>query len=193
MAQENKAESGGEAVAAANADAPMSRLEKVGGKLLIGGTVMYLALVAVANVVGSGTAVLNPPAEIDGYRVSYVERLPAGGFWQYFLLSRTGSATIILKDTGGLVARLLDNNNNGIIDNGDVVEVMERLDGISGIVKYETDKVVDSDGKTEFTKPSTVLQAQVMQYGRQQRAKWDSWLQINYLAIKAKLLEQQRR
>ncbi|MBI2143226.1 hypothetical protein HYU20_02690 [Candidatus Woesearchaeota archaeon] len=91
------------------------------------------------------------------------------------------------------MAKLTDNNNTGTIEKDDIVKVVEEVDGIRGTITYHDNKVVDSDGKTKFTKPSTVLQARILERGRQQRSTWNSWLQVHYPTIKAKLLEQQQQ
>lgn len=161
--------------------------------LMAGAAGLYFLLGWAGSLVTESNYVrLNPPIAIEGKVVRYEERHPMRGFWRYFpFIDKDGvGVTTVTEPGGSLVARLTDNDSNGEIGNGDVVEVFESIDGISGAVTYHNDKAVDSDGKTEFKEPSTVLQAKVLKAGKLERAKWDSWLQQNSPAIKAKLQEQ---
>lgn len=170
-------------------------VEKLGiGAILtvLGSAVVYFSVGWVGTLVNNHSARLKTPQDVEGNKVTYDERLPVTGFWKYFLfVDKDGMAvTTITTPEGGLVARLTDNDNNGSIGRGDVVEVVENVNGIRGTLTYHEDKVVDSDGKTEFKQPATVLQARIIEHGRQERAKWDSWLRTHQPEIKAKLQQQ---
>ena len=190
MAQEKQAESG---------RSKTSTEENVGLGVfvsVVGAAGLYFLLGWAGSLVtGNNYVRLNPPVAIEGNMARYEERQPVRGFWRYFpFVDRNGQGiTTVTTPEGGLVARLTDSNNNGVIENGDIVEVVEEVDGVRGMVAYRGNKVVDSDGKTEFTKPSTVLQAKIVEEGKRQRAKWNSWLQTSHPTIKAKLQEQQQQ
>ena len=167
----------------------------VGFVTALGGFGLYLGIGGIGTSVSNHSVSLNSLLTIEGNSVRYEERLPANAFWRRFMfVDKDGRALItVTTPQGGLVARLTDNNNNCAIEDGDVVELLEQADSITGIIQYHHNKVIDSDGKTEFTKPSTVFQALIIERGRQERAKWSSWLQTHYPAIKAKLNDQQYR
>ena len=160
-----------------------------------GGVAFYLAIGGIGTAVTNRSLILSSPLDVDGNRVKYEERLPADGFWKYFpFVDKDGLAiATISSPQGGLVARIVDADSNGEIGSGDVVEVAENVNGIRGTVEYHRDKVVDSDGKTEFTKPSTVWQARIIEHGEQVRVQWNNWLQTHLPEIKAKLQEQYKR
>ena len=160
-----------------------------------GGVALYFAIGGIGTTVTNRSLILSSPLDLDGNSVKYEERLPADGFWKYFpFVDKDGLAvTTISSPQGGLVAKIVDADSNGVIGDSDVVEVVENVNGIRGTVKYQKGKVVDSDGKTEFTKPSTVLQARIIEHGEQVRMQWNNWLQTHLPEIKAKLQEQYKR
>ncbi len=172
--------------------------EKVGFGLIVllaGAAGLYVLLGGVGYLVTRNDYVrLNPSIAIEGNVVNYEERQAVSGFWKYFpFVDRDGLAVITASSPDGSLEARITDNSNGEIEKGDLVEVWKEVDGVTGVVTYYHDKVVDSDRKTEFGKPSTVLQAEIIETGRQERAKWDSWLQTNYPTIKGKLHEQQQR
>ncbi len=158
----------------------------------LGGGALYFTIGGIGTLASNQNVRLSNPFGMEGNEVMYEERLPANSFWRRFpFVDKDGMAVVtITTPEGGLVARLTDSNNNYAIEKGDIVEVMEHVNGISGLVTYHHDKVVDSDGKTTFTQPTTVLQARILEHGKQERTKWNNWLQTQYPAITAKLREQ---
>ncbi|MBI2144325.1 hypothetical protein HYU17_04220 [Candidatus Woesearchaeota archaeon] len=167
----------------------------VGGIVaVVGAAAVYLALGGIGSLV-TKTDVTFPRMAIGEQNVAYVERLPANAFWRKFpVVDKEGYAvwTVTAPD-GGLVARLTDNDNNGLIGKGDIVNAVEEFYGIKGLVEYPGGiEAVDSDG-TRFTEPKGALQGMIAEHAMNQRTKWNIWMQQHYPEIKAKLQEQQKQ